>query len=225
MNRPVISPSLRVTSSPIHTLEVMQRRIQMAEDETKKLVDQLAECGFSKEKHDQLVHEQTGNASGRIDPITPFTPTAMSSSQVEILQRNYEQMVARVCRAESTIQSLKLATCSLQAERNLGSLEKDPNQAAIPKDVYDRELKKITRDLSRARKELHEVKEGRKKAEDNAKKLSLALEKASSAKSSASVELEELKTSKQKLMKKHNEVGLYLLHHPQVSSSSSSSPS
>lgn len=204
MNRPVISPSHRLNSSPEHTLEIMQRRIMMAEEETKKLVDQLAECGFSREK----VDGQTSNASGRIEPIIPFKPSEMSSSQVEVLQRNYEQMVSRVCRAESTIQSLKLATCSLQAERNLGGLEKEPN-VAIPKDVFQRELKKVNRDLSRVKKELHDVKEGRKKAEEKVKQLSVALEKSSSVENSAGVELEEQKALKQKIQKKNNEVNFH----------------
>ena len=206
MNRPVISPLQRPNSSPEHTLEIMQRRIQMAEDETKKLVDQLAECGFSKEK----VQGQLSNSSNRIEPINPFKPSEMSSSQVEVLQRNYEQMVARVCRAESTIQSLKLATCSLQAERNLNGLEKEPKNVRLPKDVFDRELKKLNRDLTRTKKELHEVKEGRKKANEQVKQLSLALDKASSVENSANVELEELKALKQKLQKKNNEVRFYI---------------
>ena len=45
----------------------------------------------------------------------------------ELLERNYENMVVRECRAERTIQSLKLALCSLEAERNLekGSQKSD----------------------------------------------------------------------------------------------------
>ncbi|KAK3746553.1 hypothetical protein QZH41_017036, partial [Actinostola sp. cb2023] len=200
MNRPVISPTLFSSSSPDHTLEVMQRRIQMAEDETKKLVDQLSDYGFSKEKY-----EKKDTITGRIDPISPFKPLLPSSLQVEALQKNYEQMVSRVCRAESTIQSLKLAMCSLQAEKELHTLNHEKN-ISIPRDTFDKEIKTLEKELKRCRKELEEALHERNDLQENLHRISSTLDKTAAFNSDAKVKLEEAKNTREKLTKKVNEL-------------------
>jgi DNA repair ATPase RecN len=203
MNRPVISPAFCHNSSPDHTLEVMQKRIQMAEDETKKLVDQLSDYGFSKEKY-----EKKDSFPGRIEPISPFKAHLPESPQVEALQKNYERMVSRVCRGESTIQSLKLAMCSLQAERELTSLNQGKN-VSVPKDTYDKEIKMLEKELTRCRKELEEASHERDEAKENLSRVNTTLEKTSSFNAEVKVKLEESKSIKQKLTKKVNEVIQY----------------
>lgn len=148
MSRRVISPKVHSSSSPQHTFEVMQRRLQMAEEETKKLVDQLAEYGFSRDRAENL----EGSKSGRIEPVQPFKASGSIPPEVEILQRNYEQMVSRVCRAESTIQSLKLAMCSLEAEKNLATIDKEPEIVTLPKETYEAEIKRLKKDVQRYKK-------------------------------------------------------------------------
>lgn len=204
MNRPVISPAFCHSSSPDHTLEVMQKRIQMAEDETKKLVDQLSDYGFTKEKH-----EQKDSIPGRIEAISPFKPNLSDSPQIEALQKNYERMVSRVCRAESTIQSLKLAMCSLQAERELTSLNQEKH-VSIPKDTYDKEIKTLEKELARCRKELQEISIERDELKANFSRVNTTLEKTSVFNAEAKAKLEESKSIKQKLTKKVNEVNSFL---------------
>ena len=206
MSRRVISPTVRSSSSPQHTFEVMQRRLQMAEDETKKLVDQLAEYGFSRDRADNL----ESSKSGRIEPVQPFKVAGSIAPEMEILQRNYEQMVARVCRAESTIQSLKLAMCSLEAEKNLATMDKEPEIVTLPKDTYENEIKKLKKDLQRYKKELQTCEEGRKEAQDMVKRLATELDKSSGIGEQSKLKTEELKLSKQKLIKKVNEVSSVL---------------
>ena len=202
MSRRVISPTLQGSSSPQHTFEVMQRRLEMAEEETKKLVDQLAEYGFSKDRTDNL--ESSG--SGRIEPVQPFKASGTISPQMEILQRNYEQMVSRVCRAESTIQSLKLAMCSLEAEKNLATIDKEPDVVTLPKETYENEIKKLKKDVQRYKKELQICEDGRKEAQDMVKRLASELDKSLQNSEDSRLKAEELKLSKQKLTKKMNEV-------------------
>lgn len=204
MSRRVISPTLHATSSPQHTFEVMQRRLEMAEEETKRLVDQLAEYGFSKDRADNL----ESSKSGRIEPVQPFKATGTVSPQMEILQRNYDQMVARVCRAESTIQSLKLAMCSLEAEKNLATIDKEPDVVTLPKDTYENEIKKLKKDLQRYKKELQICEDGRKEAQEMVKRLASELDKSSQNGEQNRLKTEELKLSKQKLNKKLNEVSI-----------------
>ena len=202
MSRRVISPTLQGISSPQHTFEVMQRRLEMAEEETKKLVDQLAEYGFSKDRTDNL--ESSG--SGRIEPVQPFKASGTISPQMEILQRNYEQMVSRVCRAESTIQSLKLAMCSLEAEKNLATIDKEPDVVTLPKETYENEIIKLKKDVQRYKKELQICEDGRKEAQDMVKRLASELDKSLQNSEDSRLKTEELKLSKQKLTKKMNEV-------------------
>jgi len=204
MNRPVISPTLLNSSSPDHTLEVMQRRLQMAEDETKKLVDQLSDYGFNKENN-----EKNDPISGKINPISPFKSSLLSSPQVEVMKKNYEQMVSRVCRAESTIQSLKLAVCSLQAERELHSLNQG-STVSIPKDAYDNEIKTLEKDLKNCRKELEDTIRERDELGENFQRVSTTLDKTSVYNSEAKLKLEEAKSIKEKLNKKLTEVCVHL---------------
>lgn len=204
MSRRVISPALQASSSPQHTFEVMQRRLEMAEEETRKLVDQLAEYGFSKDRVDNL----ESSKSGRIEPVKPFKATGITSPQIEILQRNYEQMVSRVCRAESTIQSLKLAMCSLEAEKNLATIDKGPEVVTLPKDTYEKEIKKLKKDVQNHKKELQISEDGRKEAQDMVKRLATELDKASQSSEESRLKTEELKLSKQKQTKKINEVSI-----------------
>lgn len=202
MSRKVISPTLHASPSPQHTFEVMQRRLEMAEEETKKLVDQLAEYGFSRDREGNT----EGSKSGRIEPVQSFKAAGTVSPQMEILQRNYEQMVTRVCRAESTIQSLKLAMCSLEAEKNLATIEKEPEEVTLPKDTYENEIKKLKKDLQRYKKDLEISDNGRKEAQDMVKRLASELDKSSQNSDQNRLKTEELKLSKQKLTKKMNAV-------------------
>ena len=202
MSRRVISPTLHSSSSPQHTFEVMQRRLQMAEEETKKLVDQLAEYGFSRDRAENL----EGSKSGRIEPVQPFKASGSISPEIEILQRNYEQMVSRVCRAESTIQSLKLAMCSLEAEKNLATIDKEPEIVTLPKETYEVEIKKLKKDMQRYKKDLQICEEGRKEAQEMVKRLASELDKSSQNGEQNKLKIEEIKLAKQKLIKKNNEV-------------------
>ncbi|XP_015768318.1 PREDICTED: coiled-coil domain-containing protein 150-like [Acropora digitifera] len=202
VSRRVISPTLDAGSSPHYTFEVMQRRLQMAEDETKKLVEQLTEYGFNRDRPD----DAEGAKPGLIEPVKPFKFTGINSLQMDVLQRNYEQMVTRVCRAESTIQSLKLAMCSLEAEKNLAAVNKEPDEATLPKDTYEKEIKKLKKDSQRYKKELEICEKGRKEAQDMVKRLASELDKSSQTGEQNRLKMEELKLSKQKLTKKINEL-------------------
>lgn len=202
MSRRVISPTVHSSSSPQHTFEVMQRRLQMAEEETKKLVDQLAEYGFSRDRAENL----EGSKCGRIEPVQPFKASGSIPPEMEILQRNYEQMVSRVCRAESTIQSLKLAMCSLEAEKNLATIDKEPEIVTLPKETYEAEIKRLKKDVQRYKKELQICEEGRKEAQDMVKRLASELDKSSQNGEQNKLKVDEIKVAKQKLIKKNNEV-------------------
>lgn len=204
MSRKVISPTMRSSSnsSPQHTFEVMQRRLQMAEEETKKLVDQLADYGFSRDRPE---NDENGK-SGRINPVQPFKATGSISPETEILQRNYEQMVSRVCRAESTIQSLKLAMCSLEAEKNLAMIDKEPDMAPLPKDTYENEIKKLRKDLHRYKKELETCEKEKKESQTVVKRLASELDTSTQINEQNRLKMEELKLNKQKSIKKINEL-------------------
>lgn len=215
MSRRVISPTLHSSSSPQHTFEVMQRRLQMAEEETKKLVDQLAEYGFSRDRAENL----EGGKSERIEPVQPFKASGSISPEIEILQRNYEQMVSRVCRAESTIQSLKLAMCSLEAERNLATIDKEPEIVTLPKETYEAEIKKLKKDVQRYKKELQTCEEGRKEAQDMVKRLASEMDKSSQNGEQNRLKIEEIKLAKQKLIKKNNELKEELTREKELRSS------
>ena len=178
----------------------MQRRLRRAEDETRKLAENLAEYGFNAKQSER---KQEENKIGWIEPVTPFKPTVIRSAEKELLERNYEDMVARVCRAESTIQSLKLALCSLEAERNLENGSKKPG---LPSETDEEATKQLKKALTKCKKDLQKSEQARKENEEKANALARNVEALAKKDSENAMKIDELVAMREKLSKKSNDV-------------------
>ncbi|XP_013416003.1 coiled-coil domain-containing protein 150-like [Lingula anatina] len=175
-------------SPPQQTLDVLSQRLQAAEEDAKGLVSVLREMGMN----------PNPNRDHRGERVSPYTPRM---ADPDILHRNYETLVSRVCKLESIIQSLRLNICTLQAEVDLRKKETIVTEEKLAQlnEVNERELKKINRDLGRCRKELKEDKEARLQAEEEVRRLQEALEVATSTRADTANKVEDLKSTKQKL--------------------------
>ena len=198
MERKVITPSTS-SGSPRETLEVLQKRLRATEHETQGLVEELGKYGFHKDS--STAGAETARA-GRIEPIAPFR-TGIAEN--EAMRKDYEQLVVRVCRAESTIQSLKLGLVSLQAEKSLGSQE-ETEKFALAREAYEKEVKKLTRELTRCKQALSSCEEDRQRAEDGMQRLTNTLEAVATENTGVTAQLEEFRQEKHNIHKKMAEV-------------------
>lgn len=159
------------------TLEILEKKLQSAEDDTKQLVEKLSTMGF---KYDENIHRQTlvsrrTGHSGDKANITAFQPHVPDP---QVLYANYESLISRVCKTESVIQTLKMNMLRAQAERDLSRKEKIAanEKLLLTTDSYDKTVAKMNRDLAQSRKECKEAYSAKREAEDNLKRLQLALE-------------------------------------------------
>ena len=115
-NRPVMPPfGLPNDSFGDGTLDLLQQRLSAAEEETQGLVEQLAKIGFAPEK------AEFGNLRDRKSAIKSYQPP---NTDPEVLQKNYESLVSRVCKTESALQTLRLTLTRVQSERDASMKEK-----------------------------------------------------------------------------------------------------
>ncbi|XP_038061280.1 coiled-coil domain-containing protein 150-like isoform X2 [Patiria miniata] len=180
-SRPVIPPSRPSGKSPTtQAFSLLQKKLNTAEAETTSLVRQLADLGFPVE--DGNPHPKT--KSGSPDPVAPFLPSTADS---EVLHKHYEALVARLCRTESQLQTLKLNLCALQAERDLNreqsaSAAANEERLAHLKEEHQEEVRQLNKELVRTRTEWKETLDQRNQALEEARRLSNALEAATTAK-------------------------------------------
>ncbi|XP_022099991.1 coiled-coil domain-containing protein 150-like [Acanthaster planci] len=204
--RPVMPPSRPAGKSPTaQALSLLQKKLNTAEAETANLVRQLADLGFPTDSNPQSKNKDSA------EPVAPFLP---STADNEALRKHYEALVGRLCRTESQLQTLKLNLCALQAERDLGregaalAAATALNEESLMRhrEAHEDEVRKLNKELVRTRTEWKEVLEQRNEADEEARRLSIALEEATTAKSELAVAYEDLMSSKQKINKRNSEL-------------------
>ncbi len=116
-SRPPIPPlGLPDESVGNDTIEMLEKRLHAAEDDTRGLVEQLAAMGYAPES--ATFYGEAGDKK----PTIPSYKTWMADS--EVMQQNYQMLVNRVCKSESALQTLKLTLTRVLAEKDLTSREK-----------------------------------------------------------------------------------------------------
>lgn len=172
MSRQVIPPSCHPMGSvPQQTAEVLENRLSVAEDETKNLLDQLNGLGFSKNAVDT-------NSSKMTVPVSPYQVRMANN---DVLKDNYSGLVSRVCKMESTVQSLKLSLLNIQGEKDLKGKSKDEFEYKINvlKQTYEQQISKYKREMEQMKEDLLQENEEKNKLKDSIKDLKSALEDAS----------------------------------------------
>ncbi|PNI66709.1 CCDC150 isoform 1 [Pan troglodytes] len=140
--------------------------------------------------------------------ISPIQNEAICAVKTDILWKNCEFLVNRMCRLESLMQSLKMNIFRLQTEKDL-----NPQKTAFLKDrlnaiqeEHSKDLKLLHLEVMNLRQRLRAIKEEEDKAQDEVQRLTATLEIASQTKKNAAIIEEELKTTKRKMNLKIQEV-------------------
>ncbi|CAH1773554.1 unnamed protein product [Owenia fusiformis] len=193
MSRQVIPPTRSPVSSPQQTINLLQKRLYSAEEDAMHLVGTLQQMGFR-------TNQSAVQGDGQ-EVLSPYQPRIVEN---EVLKKNYESLVSRVCRTESVIQTLKMNLAAVQAERDLGQRKnyEASEKLALASDAYQTEIQNLTRELVKSRKECKEAQEVRNKCQDDVRRLKEALEISSTAKVEYSAAAEDLKYGKNKLVRR-----------------------
>jgi len=126
--------------SPVeHTLEVLQARLLKAEEETQKLSTQVVNYGFKRlpaEKPDVDVRKHT-KEDGKMVCLLE-----------DVKKESDEVLVSRLCRMESTIESLRSGMKSLDLEKTTTTSEILKEKKQIQEE-YQKELQKKKLDIQK----------------------------------------------------------------------------
>ncbi|PNJ73813.1 CCDC150 isoform 2 [Pongo abelii] len=206
VSRPVLSPT-HINATASETFTVLQQRMRIVEEQTSSLRDDLIMLDFG-EKRGYL---EAPNHLEDLDSqkvISPIQNEAICAGKRDILWKNCEFLVNRMCRLESLIQSLKMNIFRLQTEKDL-----NPQKTAFLKDrlnaiqeEHSKDLKLLHLEVTNLRQQLRAVKEEEDKAQDEVQRLTATLEIASQTKKNAAIIEEELKTTKRKMNLKIQEL-------------------
>nr|XP_030864773.2 coiled-coil domain-containing protein 150 isoform X2 [Gorilla gorilla gorilla] len=206
VSRPVLSPT-HINTTASETFTVLQQRMRIVEEQTSSLRDDLIMLDFG-EKRGYL---EAPNCLEDLDSqkvISPIQNEAICAGKTDILWKNCEFLVNRMCRLESLLQSLKMNIFRLQTEKDL-----NPQKTAFLKDrlnaiqeEHSKDLKLLHLEVMNLRQQLRAVKEEEDKAQNEVQRLTATLEIASQTKKNAAIIEEELKTTKRKMNLKIQEL-------------------
>ncbi|XP_027252685.1 coiled-coil domain-containing protein 150 isoform X5 [Cricetulus griseus] len=206
VRRPVLSPT-HINATASETFTVLQEKMRIVEEQTSSLRDDLIMLGYG-DKRGQLEtsHYFEDPASQKV--ISPIRSEVICPDKTDILWKNCEFLVNRMCHLENLIQSLKMSICRLQTEQEL-----NPQKTAFLKDQlntiqeeHSTDLNLLHLEVMNLRQQLKNVKEEEDKAQDEVQRLTATLEIASETKKNAAVIEEELKTTKRKMNLKIQEL-------------------
>ncbi|XP_064341202.1 coiled-coil domain-containing protein 150 isoform X6 [Camelus dromedarius] len=206
MSRPVLSPT-HINATASETFTVLQQRMRIVEEQTSSLRDDLIMLDFG-EKRGQLETPKYVEEPMSQNIISPIQNEIICSGKTDILWKNCEFLVNRMCRLESLIQSLKMNIFRLQTEKDL-----NPQKTAFLKDrlnsiqeEHSKDLKLLQLEVMNLRQQLRDVKEEEDRAQDEVQRLTATLELASETKKNSAIIEEELKTTKRKMNLKIQEL-------------------
>ncbi|XP_039516052.1 coiled-coil domain-containing protein 150 isoform X1 [Pimephales promelas] len=174
MSRPVISP-LTVGATVPESLSMLQRRLQKAEEQTEELRRSLGSLGASA---DQLLMNSSNSKPRPVSPVNIHG--ALSATAEGLLWRQSETLVARMCRLESVLHTLKLTIFRLEMNREL-----NPSHTALLSELqeqHEEEQRSSHRDLLHVQDELTRACEERQEAQREVLRLREALENTNSTK-------------------------------------------
>ncbi|XP_053379016.1 coiled-coil domain-containing protein 150-like isoform X2 [Mercenaria mercenaria] len=195
MSARAVIPPLTVDPLPQkQSYEMLESRLKAAESDTRLLIDHLGSMGFD---------TPLEGKSGSYETVSPFRGQ-VNQTNFEMFKNNYENLVSRVCKNESVLQSLKLNMVNLHGDKNFkqkSDLEmKEKFQFA--REAYEQEIGKLTRQVEYYREELNSELDSKEKAREEIRELQKALGQAAETRMEVAMTAEGLNMSQQKLQKR-----------------------
>ncbi|CAM9751596.1 unnamed protein product [Lampetra fluviatilis] len=182
--------------------ELLSRRLRIAEEETEALVRDLDALGLGRHPKG---HADGSTADSIAQPPTPLPPLrvsrALAPGASDMLWRNYEALVQRVCRAESALHTLRLTALRLQAERELAPPDADDEASSLREEVSG-----LQHEVARLRHRLADAVHQLEASADEKARLSAALEVATATKSDVAIAAEEMRHKTTRMNNRVNEL-------------------
>lgn len=167
MSRPCIPPLTALPDSPSQqTLELLHRKLLMAEDDACKLSQHLAQHSKSSMVQSRLKADQSAPGYESTHPTDG---------------ESYDALVSRVCRTESAIQTIKLAMLNVKGDRDLRRREKTDfdQKFAIAKEAFKGDTNKMMREVSQLKQDLTQEMKAKEKVGHEIEQLKEALQESS----------------------------------------------
>uniref|UniRef100_A0A8C8VGM3 Coiled-coil domain containing 150 n=1 Tax=Pelusios castaneus TaxID=367368 RepID=A0A8C8VGM3_9SAUR len=196
MARPPVSP-MSVSATAPEAFTVLHQRMSVVEEQTSALVRDLEMLGVNGQSCD-LFYSKPVETRGNHQPVSPVRARVAFVGESDMLWKNCETLVNRMCRLESVVQTLKLNLFRLQTEKDL-----NPKHAAhleqrmnAMQEEHFQELKTVQVEAMKLRQQLSDAKEDVEKSQEEVQRLSAALEIATATKTNVAIAAEELRTTK-----------------------------
>ncbi|XP_053566311.1 coiled-coil domain-containing protein 150 [Bombina bombina] len=195
MSRPIIAP-LNIHATAPETFSVLQQRMRVAEEQAESLISDLKVLGMSGQGFEHLELNYHDPSVG-LRPISPVKARSAFIGDNDTLWKNCENLVNRMCRMESLIQTLKLSIFRLHTDqqlnpKNSAELEKRLNEV---QEEHAQELKEAKVEVMRLRQRLSDEIEERERELEAKERLSAALEIVSATKTDVAIAAEEMKAT------------------------------
>ncbi|XP_078059734.1 coiled-coil domain-containing protein 150-like [Mustelus asterias] len=197
-------PPIHVGATAPESFTVLQHRIVAAEEQTDVLIQELEDLGFGIE---DIGASKIGEPNSH-RPVSPFHVRKAFGTENDVLWKNYESLVSRVCRLESVMQTMKLNIFRIHTAKELNPEHSGflVDRLAAMQEEHIQELKKMQREIMRFRQQLSDVSEEKEAAQEEIERLSAALEMATATKRDVAVAAEELKATKSRMSRRLQEM-------------------
>ncbi|XP_077175400.1 coiled-coil domain-containing protein 150 isoform X2 [Paroedura picta] len=199
MARPVIAP-VSVSATAPETFAVLNQRMRVVEEQTSTLLKDLEGLGANDYRVEFFPPKPLERSEG-CHFISPLCARVAFAGENGTLWKNCENMVSRMCRLESMVQTLKLNVFRLQTDK-----EMNPQHAANLKRRLDtiqeehlQELKVLQAEGMTLRQQVSDLRDEAEEARERAERLSAALEIATATKRDVAMAAEELRATKIKM--------------------------
>jgi len=140
--RAVIPPLTVDPPASQQSYEMLESRLKAAELDTRQLIDQLGNLGF-----EPTMENGKGPGGKSYEPLSPFrgghSSKGINQDNYEKFKAHYENLVSRVCKNESVLQTLKLNLVNVQGDQKLNQkqdLREMREKFQYAREAYEQEI-------------------------------------------------------------------------------------
>ncbi|XP_051841930.1 coiled-coil domain-containing protein 150 [Antechinus flavipes] len=201
--RPVLSP-VNINTPTTEASSVLQKRIRIAEKQSDILTNDLEMLGLGGQSFQTLSTIPLEDSENQkiIHPLQARVPYVEENN---VLWKNCDSLMNRMCQLESTMQNLKAKISQLQIKKELNpqnSVVYLKDQLNALPEEYSPDPREMHMEVMHLHKQLRDVKEEGDKAQDEVQKLSAILEIVAATEMDATVDTERPKAKKHKMTHK-----------------------
>ncbi|XP_068926266.1 coiled-coil domain-containing protein 150 [Petaurus breviceps papuanus] len=179
--RPVLSP-VNINAITPETFTALQKRMRIAEEQSNTLMNDLIMLGLGGQSPQTLSAVPLEDSENQ-KIIHPLQTRGPFVGENNVLWKNCESLVNRMCRLESIMQNLKAKISQLQIKKEFNPQNSVymKNQLTALQEAHPQDLREMHLEVMNLHNQLKDMKE-EEKAQDEVQRLSAVLETAATAK-------------------------------------------